>query len=249
MKTIPLLLLGFTIPVIAGTEAVVSTPAPEPCIYTWFTGASVGYLTELEEPMYNFHLGVSNSCWNAGGWRISTFLEVGYASKDDSWSGNDSPPEVNPFASIDEDYDIEINEDSVNASLDLGDIEDLLSDLADSTPFDTGYDFDVMPITLNVKFDRQFADNFHGYFGGGLGMALVDFSADVDRLADFSDDDWVFTGQLFAGLSYSFNPDFEAYSGIRWIYYDDAGLSSSDIDLDLEMDDDFLIEIGARFNF
>ena len=56
------------LPVFAGTSAkqVIAPPA-NPCLMSWFAGASVGYLTELEEPMYNVHVGVTNSCWMIGG--------------------------------------------------------------------------------------------------------------------------------------------------------------------------------------
>jgi hypothetical protein len=79
-------------------------------------------------------------------------------------------------------------------------------------------------------------------------MALVDLSFNIED-DDFSDDDWVFTGQLFTGVNYNFNPDFEVYGGARWIYYDDASLSDEGLSGDLELEDDFLFELGARFNF
>jgi opacity protein-like surface antigen len=236
MKTIPLLLLGFAIPAIAGTsakETVTPGPAPDPCLFTWFAGGSVGYLTELEEPMYHLHIG-TDTCWNLGGWDVALFLEVGYTEKDDSWrspQGNSTfPPNLDDFDG------------------DLDDIEDFLKGFAAAGFGNSGYDLDIIPITFNVKLERPLTGNLNAYFGGGLGMALVDFSAKAG-LTRFSDDDWVFVGQLFAGLNYNFNPNFEMYGGVRWIYFDDAGLSDGGTSVDLELDDDFLLEIGARFNF
>lgn len=234
--------MGLTIPVVAGTPAMEpAPPAPEPCSITWFAGGSAGYLTELEEPMYNLHLG-ADTCWNLGGWNVALFLELGYAEKDGDWSGRPLQPETSvPLQQLDG-----IDEYDFDGSLD--DLEDALSEISDFTPWDTGYDFDVMPITLNAKFERPLTGNLNMYFGAGLGMALVDLSFEAGPF-DFSDDDWVFTGQIFAGLNYNFNESVEVYGGARWIYFDDASLSDEGIGGDLELDDDFLLEIGARFNF
>lgn len=246
MKTIPLCLLGLSLPVLAGTSEYVAPAAtPEPCVFTWFAGGSVGYLTEFEEPMYHLHLG-TDTCWNLGGWGVALFAEIGYTEKEDSWSGR---------REYDNGYDerVEIPNGKVenfggSFSGDLDELESLLSYAAQISPYSTGYDLDIMPITFNVKLERPLADNLNVYFGGGLGMALVDLSVDVGPMS-FSDDDWVFVGQLFAGLNYNFNPNFEVYGGVRWIYYDDADFSDSGSNVTLELEDDFLFEIGARFNF
>lgn len=247
MKTIPLFLLGLSLPLLAGTSAkeTVAPAASDPCIFTWFAGGSVGYLTELEEPMYNLHLG-TDTCWKLGGWSVALFAEIGYAEKDGDWSGDGRTGGNGDNGGY---YAKDIDEDYLDdASFSVDDLEDLLSDVAEFTPYDTGYDLDIMPITLNVKLERPLTGNLNMYFGCGLGMALVDLSVEVGGL-DFSDDDWVFTGQVFAGLNYNFNPNFEVYGGARWIYYDDASLSDEGVGGDLELDDDFLLEIGARFNF
>ncbi len=231
-----------SLPLLAGTsakETVAPAAASEPCVFTWFAGGSVGYLTELEEPMYNLHLG-TDTCWNLGGWAVAFFAEIGYAEKSEDWNGRDrTAPGVLNY--IDDDY-MKDDIDELDGSLD--DLESALSSIAGSSPWDTGYDLDVMPITLNVKLERSLTGNLNAYFGGGLGMARVGLDVDYG-FDDFSDDDWVFTGQVFAGLNYNFNPNFEVYGGARWIYFDDADLGGAT----LELDDDFLLEIGARFNF
>jgi opacity protein-like surface antigen len=248
MKTIPLFVLGLAIPAFAGAPAreTMAPAAPEPCVYSWIAGGSVGYLTEFEEPMYNLHLG-TDTCWNLGGWNVALFAEIGYAERDDSWdrsnSGYQPPVYTQAESSMDGD-----SADLGNLSGNLDDLEDLLSTIADWGYADTAYDLSVMPITLNVKLERPISGNLNGYFGAGLGMALVDLNMDIGEY-DFSDNDWVFTGQVFAGLNYNFNESFEVYGGARWIYYDDASLSDGDLGGDLELDDDFLFELGARFNF
>jgi hypothetical protein len=242
MKTIPLFLLGFAIPAFAGTsakETVAPAPATEPCLFTWFVGGSVGYLTEFEEPMYNIHVG-TDTCWNVGGWNVALFLELGYTEKDDDWSNVPFVPDTSNEGQFEQPEFIDL-EDS---SGDLDDLEDALSANAANGWGDTGYDLDIMPITFNVKLERPLTGNLNAYFGGGLGMALVDLSVDTGP-ASFSDDDWVFVGQVFAGLNYNFTPNCEMYGGARWIYFDDADFGGATLDLD----DDFLLEIGVRYNF
>jgi opacity protein-like surface antigen len=195
--------------------------------------------------MYHFHLG-TDTCWNLGGWGVALFAEIGYTEKDDSWTsqrGNiiGTPVELD----VPNGNGLEM-EDSFTGDLD--ELASLLSYAAQNSPYNTGYDLDIMPITLNVKLERPLTDSLNFYLGGGLGVALVDLSVDVGPMS-FSDDDWVFVGQLFTGLNYNFNPDFEVYGGVRWIYYDDADFSDSGSTVTLEIEDDFLFEIGARFNF
>ena len=246
MKTIPVCLLSLSLPVLAGTtEYVAPAPAPDPCVFTWFTGGSVGYLTEFEEPMYHLHLG-TDTCWNLGGWGVAFFAEIGYTEKDDSWWGQRR--NINGLETALDIPNGNGMEFGGSFTGDLGELESLLSYAARNSPYNTGYDLDIMPITLNVKLERPLTDGLNFYFGGGLGMALVDLSVDVGPMS-FSDDDWVFVGQLFTGLNYNFNPDFEVYGGVRWIYYDDADFSDSGSTVTLELEDDFLFEIGARFNF
>lgn len=241
MKTIPVCLLSLSLPVLAGTtEYVAPAAAPEPCLFTWFAGGSVGYLTELEEPMYHLHLG-TDTCWNLGGWGVALFAEIGYAEKDDSWTGRQQKPN----GTIGAEEALRPARPERPSSFDLDDLESGLPMIAAMGGGNTSYDLDIMPITLNVKLERPLTGNLNVYVGGGLGVAAVDLSVNAGELDNFSDDDWVFVGQLFAGLNYNFNEAFEVYGGARWIYYDDADISQ----YTFEMDDDFLFEIGARFNF
>lgn len=235
MKHILIATMALAIPAFGGTTSKeVIAPAPAPCLFTWFAGGSVGYLTEFEEPMYNLHVG-TDTCWNIGGWNIALFGEIGYTEKSEDYNGNRQGPTPVP--------------PNNNGSFSLGEVESFLSDWANWTGQPTGYDLDIMPLTLNIKFERPLTGNLNGYFGGGLGMARVDFSADAGGFGSFGDDDWVFTAQLFAGLSYNVTPAFEVYGGARWIYYDDADFSAGGVSGTLEMDDDFLIELGLRYNF
>jgi opacity protein-like surface antigen len=221
MKTFLLLPLLLAAPAFAGTSAKqVVAPAPDPCLTTWFAGASVGYLTEFEAPMYNAHFGLTNSCWKIGAGSISLFAEVGYTQKDESDTYYEEPPNTayNGLIRVKEDFDVTI-----------------------------------VPITANIKYDYPITSNLNFYIGAGLGMAWIDVDVSEKRYFDgdkidsdhYSDSDWVFTAQIFAGLSYSVSTSCDIYGGARWIYYADPTLFGSDVSLD----DDWLFELGARFKF
>ena len=247
MKTLSLLLVGMALPAFAGNsakEVVAPAPAPEPCLFTWFTGGSVGYLTELEEPMYHFHVG-TDTCWNLGGWNVALFAEIGYTEKDDSWVNRRPPNGGNGQYEFEQSVELMPKLPPPPQSFDLDELETGLAGVAALGGGNTSYDLSIMPITMNVKLERPLTGNLNAYLGAGLGIALVDLSVNGGVWGPLSDDDWVFVGQLFAGLNYNFNESFEVYGGARWIYYDDADINQATF----EVDDDFLFELGARFNF
>ena len=236
MKTILLLPFVLALPVFAGTsakEVVAPAPAPNPCLFTWFAGGSVGYLTEFEEVMYTGHIG-TDTCWNIGGWNVALFAEIGYTERDESYSyARQSTPPVEPH---------------FHDSFTVDELEDYLDATSYFGQTNTSYDLDIMPITFNVKLERQLTGNLNAYFGGGVGVAGVDLSIDAG-FDHASDDDWVFVGQVFAGLTYNVNQNFEIFGGARWIYFEDADLSDGGFKGTLELEDDFFFELGARFNF
>jgi hypothetical protein len=110
----------------------------------------------------------------------------------------------------------------------------------EETIFPVNIDIDIVPITLNYKYEYMFNERFGLYAGLGAGSSLVDISAGF-----VSDDDWVFTAQAFAGLVYNVSENFEIYSGVRYLWMDDVSLFGANID-DL---DDFGVGAGIRFNF
>ena len=106
---------------------------------------------------------------------------------------------------------------------------------------------DIIPITLNIKFERAIADNLHFYAGAGLGAAVVDISTSSSvPAANYSHNQTVFTAQVFSGLTYHFSPAFEAYGGARWIYLNDVKIANSNYNLH---NNDCLFELGLRFTF
>jgi len=253
MKKYTSILLALALPAVAGTSKEVIAPAQsDPCIWSWFTGASVGYLTEFEEPMYHLHVG-TDTCWNVGGWDVALFGEVGYTEKEESYRGfrrgdNDFSDEIQAVVINGDNYckgyDCFDEEFFPSSSFDLDELGNALK----NAPFSSKLKLRIIPITANVKFERALSGNLNAYFGAGAGMANVDLSI-KSGAGNVSDDDWVFCAQVFAGLVYNVSPAFEVYGGARWMYFDDADLSDNGVSGTLELDDDFLLELGARYNF
>ena len=108
----------------------------------------------------------------------------------------------------------------------------------------------MIPLTLNYKFECALTGNLNWYVGAGAGVAFIDLDAESTRYignhpqpkTSASYDDTVFFGQLFGGLVYNISESFEVFGGARYIYItDDTDFSS--------YGDDWLLELGARFNF
>ena len=242
MKKIFAISLLASLPAFAGTPTpVASEPAPQSCMLSWFAGGSVGYLTDLEEAMYTAHVGV-DTCWKLAGFDIAFFGEVGYTQKDEDFHSvsrtSSLSTNVNPFP---------------GGSNSIGDAQGYLSSPSTRLQGPTSYELDILPITGNVKFERVITGNLSAYFGGGLGVAYVDFSANAP-IGNFSETDWVFVGQVFTGLTYNVNPHFEIFGGARWIYLDSIDVSGTGVGGKhftgtVDPGDNFLFELGARYNF
>ncbi len=101
-------------------------------------------------------------------------------------------------------------------------------------------DLDVVPVTINYKYQANLSGNLGWYIGAGLGASNVDLNVGAA-----SDDEWAFTAQVFTGLVYEFTPRFEMYLGLRYLWVDDTELFG----VDTETVDDLGIGLGMRFNF
>ncbi|MFT4176737.1 MAG: hypothetical protein QM627_08770 [Luteolibacter sp.] len=109
---------------------------------------------------------------------------------------------------------------------------------------------EIIPVTLNVKLEKALAGNLSAYLGAGAGVAFVDTKVRSIVGRD-SDDDTVFTAQVFAGLIYNITSNFEVYGGARWIYLDDSdafGAAGKALGLQ-DLGDDWLVEAGLRYTF
>lgn len=115
-------------------------------------------------------------------------------------------------------------------------------------------DIEIIPVTLNYKYERMITERLNFYVGAGVGVAFVDYNATTMAIgapfppAYSGDSDTVFAAQVFAGLTYDVTDSFEIYGGGRWIHLDDGDIVYSPIGVQ-PLEDDFLAELGLRFNF
>ena len=135
--------------------------------------------------------------------------------------------------------------------------EEGFSAIVGDFPTDLSYECDVIPITLNYKYECALTGNLNWYVGAGAGVALVDCKASATTRTQSgnltqsnSEDDTVFYAHIFAGLTYNVSESFELFAGVKYIFMDDVdfGGGSSLVD-DFTLDEDLHVELGARFNF
>lgn len=106
--------------------------------------------------------------------------------------------------------------------------------------FPFNVDIDIVPITLNYKYEYMFNERFGLYAGLGAGASNVDVNVGF-----VSDDDWTLTAQAFTGLVYNVSENFEIYGGARYLWIDDPDLFGATFD----KFDDVSAGVGVRFNF
>lgn len=211
----------------AGTPATVMAPAPESGLWQWFSGGSVGYLTDLDEAMYGLQVGMEYQTADARA-SHAIYLEVGYTQDDASY--RDVPP-AGMTGGI-----------SRYASLDL----------------------DIIPITLNYKYEAAITDRLNWYVGLGLGIAILDSSykwgwtqavmpPNNTGNGRGDDSEVVFYGNVFSGLAYDMSDSFEIFAGLRYIFMDNEDVNvrvaGESVRYEAGIDGDVLIELGARYRF
>jgi len=211
------------------TPKEVIAPAPEPSLWQWFAGGSVGYLVDAEEAMYHLHLGVDFP--RSGSLTHSLFLEVGYTEGLETQFATSVTGDFAP---------------------DTGEVPILETGTAS---FDG--EVEVVPLTFNYKLEGPITERVNWYVGAGVGAAFIDADYSLAITGAFpgigrrfSTDDTVFAGQLFAGLVWEVTECCEIYGGARYIYLDDPEFSDNFTGLtpDVELDD-ALVEAGFRYNF
>jgi hypothetical protein len=126
----------------------------------------------------------------------------------------------------------------------------------------TNIDVDIIPITLNYKYQAPLAGRLSGYAGLGLGVAILDGSYDWSWTQGSvpppnnagggrgSQTDVRFYGEVFAGLSYKVCEAFEVFGGVRYIFMDDVDEPMGRIfNYTAGINNDVLIELGGRIRF
>jgi opacity protein-like surface antigen len=231
--------------VLAGTSAKQVIPSEPAQPWSWFAGGSVGMLNDFDEELYSLHVG-ADTPWSVAGWNIALFGEIGFGEKEKSFS-----PDLAGFDPNSRPDSFNFDLDSLNSSMQF--IANAGSVQSSDPDYRSSYDLDVMPVIFNVKLERQLTGNLGAYFGAGIGASNIDLSANFGANqfigGSASADDWVLTVQAFAGLVYNITPAIEVYGGARWISFSKASLKDGDYRATLNLGDDTLIELGARYNF
>jgi opacity protein-like surface antigen len=138
-----------------------------------------------------------------------------------------------------------------------------ISNLPGGVSESASIDLNLVPITLNYKYEASITERLNWYAGLGLGIVVLDTSYDwrwsqalppPNGQRGGSDDkaDVRFYGNVFAGLAYEFTGSFEVFAGARYIFMDEVDRSidvSGASDYTAGIDGDVLIELGARFRF
>lgn len=100
----------------------------------------------------------------------------------------------------------------------------------DETVSGIGLDSDVVPLMVNYKYSSSdISRNTPIYFYGGIGLGFSYVSLDVAGFG--SDSDFVFSGQIFAGIGYRFSDRISLEIGYRNLYVDEIsvfGVKSND---------------------
>ncbi|BDS07862.1 hypothetical protein NT6N_29020 [Oceaniferula spumae] len=113
---------------------------------------------------------------------------------------------------------------------------------------------EIIPITLNYKYECALTGNLNWYVGAGAGIALYDADASHVQAPGQSFDDTLFYAHVFTGLVYNVSESFEIFGGVRYIFMDDPDLDIGAFGFasgedEFSMDGDLHFELGARFNF
>jgi opacity protein-like surface antigen len=98
-------------------------------------------------------------------------------------------------------------------------------------------DLELIPVTLNVQFEKALNDWIGLYFGVGAGASF----SDLKVAGAGHDHDTVFTSQAFAGVNFRMGASSEIYTGGRYIRFEDAD--------DYDLDDSWAVEAGYRWKF
>ena len=201
-------------------------------LWQWFTGGSVGYLTDLDHGMYNFQVGMVNR--NPGDRTShSIYLQVGYAQDDAHYHYPTYIPGVPP----------PVGGPTENASINLHII-----------PITANYKFEA-PITGNLNYYvglglgcavMDYTNDWN--WSQALPPPAINHESGTDSETYIR-----LYGELFGGLSYNISDSFQVFGGARFICMSNVDhynhISSSPANYNAGLNHDFLLELGARYRF
>ena len=121
-------------------------------------------------------------------------------------------------------------------------ISSFLTNNVNQVVFRENLDLDIVPLTLNLKAERNLFGSVGAYLSGGLGYAWTNISIDGD-----DENGGGFYAQAAAGLVWNVNSSVDIYGGARWVHLND--LEFGDDDFGFELDNQLGWEIGLRYKF
>jgi opacity protein-like surface antigen len=113
--------------------------------------------------------------------------------------------------------------------------------------------FEIVPVTLNYKYEAPLTQSLNWFIGGGAGVAFAKTSLDLrnDIRGKKEQKDTNFYGQLFVGLVYNVSEQWEITTSARYLYQNvkDYSLLGNTVKLDGRLNNDFYWDLGFRYNF
>lgn len=217
----------------AGEEASakqVIAPIAALCDWSWFAGGSVGVIDGDDWDEDIYTLHIGKERKCAGDkYSQAIYLEVGYTEQDES----------------------------SRTVVDTAGVPEVSFPIQEVTQL--SLETEIIPITLNYKYESVLSGNFNWYAGAGAGIALIDIEGKETTTTTIgdesptsvvdtqSDDDVVFYAHIFAGLVYNVSDSWEVFGGARYIFMDDPEFGGDSVDSPL--DEEVHYELGARYNF
>jgi len=108
---------------------------------------------------------------------------------------------------------------------------------------DVDGDFDILRWSGSVYYDLDNFSKFAPYFGGGLGVAYIDFDdVTIGTITVEGDSDTYFTAHGEVGVSVALNDQFAVVPAYRYLWFDSGEAGFDD-------DTAHLFKIGVRFGF
>ncbi|MCP5536846.1 MAG: hypothetical protein H7A51_11530 [Akkermansiaceae bacterium] len=210
-------------PMPSGKEII--PPPPPSCLWTWFAGASGGYLSgDWDEEIYTLHVGAKHMC-QGDNCSHALYLEVGYTEK-------------------------ELSKQALLRTNAYGDHTGPVKGIGIYESY--RLEMEIIPISFNYKYECGLTDQLRWYAGVGAGVALVDADLRHSEYVEI-DDDVVFFAHVFVGIVYSFNESFEIFAGAKYIYMDEPTLGNfldfHGVERIATLDDNIHFEVGGRIKF
>jgi opacity protein-like surface antigen len=105
---------------------------------------------------------------------------------------------------------------------------------------DSGAKGQILPVTLNYRAEFPGTGKLVPFVGAGAGVARVKFDG-----FGYSDSDYVFAAQAFAGLGYKASETVSLNVAARYIWLGDVELFG----VEAELGDDVSVEVGVSIRF